>query len=176
MIVSMTGYGASEHVENGATYALEVRSFNNRYFKATVKLPERLQFLEVEVEKLLRARISRGSITYALRIKDRSESGAQALNVSALQEYVDQLTRVRVAPGVQTMIELASRSTSPGCSQTPGSATSDETGRYSISLPPGTYTLRVHASGAFPRCPATHVTVTADSRATGDIECDTGIR
>ena len=134
MIVSMTGYGAAEQVENGATYALEVRSFNNRYFKATVKLPERLQFLEVEVEKLLRARISRGSVTYALRIKDRSESGAQALNVSALQEYVDQLTRVRVAPGVQTMIELASLVALPGVCEQPGDVDRDAVLRIITAL------------------------------------------
>lgn len=119
MIVSMTGYGAAEQVENGRTYALEIRSVNNRYFKATLKLPERLQFLETEVERLLRARISRGSVTYALRVKDRNESGASALNVGALQEYVDQLTRVRVAPGVQTTIDLSSLTALPGVAEQP---------------------------------------------------------
>ncbi len=57
-----------------------------------------------------------------------------------------------------------------------GTATTTETGRYSISLPPGTYTLRVHAGGPFPRCPAIRVTVVADATVTGDIDCDTGIR
>ena len=57
-----------------------------------------------------------------------------------------------------------------------GTATTTEAGRYTILLSPGTYTLRVHADGPFPRCPALHVTVVADAFVTGDIECDSGIR
>ena len=52
MIVSMTGYGSAERCEDGLSYALEVRSLNNRYFKASIKMPDGLQFLEPEVDKM----------------------------------------------------------------------------------------------------------------------------
>ena len=49
-------------------------------------------------------------------------------------------------------------------------------GRYTLALPPGTYTLTVASPGPFPRCPTPTATVVADKLATLDIACDTGIR
>lgn len=57
-----------------------------------------------------------------------------------------------------------------------GTATTDQTGRYAISLPPGRYTVSVSSGGPFPRCPDTPVVVSAGPPTTGDIRCDTGIR
>jgi hypothetical protein len=55
-------------------------------------------------------------------------------------------------------------------------ATTDEVGRYAISLPSGEYTLRVVTDGPFPRCRDTAVSVTAGPPVSADIDCDTGIR
>jgi hypothetical protein len=60
--------------------------------------------------------------------------------------------------------------------RTAGSATTDGDGRYTITLAPGAYTLRVVTGSNFPRCSDTPVTVTAGSTTTADIDCDTGIR
>ena len=59
---------------------------------------------------------------------------------------------------------------------TTGSATTDDTGRYAISLPAGRYTLRVDVGGQFPRCPDTTVTIAPGTTTVADIDCDTGIR
>lgn len=56
------------------------------------------------------------------------------------------------------------------------SATTDPAGRYSMSLAPGSYTLRVATDGPFPACPDAQVRVTAGTPVTADILCDTGIR
>ncbi|VAX35659.1 hypothetical protein MNBD_PLANCTO03-202, partial [hydrothermal vent metagenome] len=62
MIRSMTGFGeASRHID-GVQYAVELRSLNNKYFKASIRLPERLQVFEAELESALRRRIARGSV------------------------------------------------------------------------------------------------------------------
>ncbi|MEO5679187.1 MAG: carboxypeptidase-like regulatory domain-containing protein [Acidimicrobiales bacterium] len=55
-------------------------------------------------------------------------------------------------------------------------APTDADGRYAITLPPGSFTLRVDVGGPFPRCPDTPVTVSAGAPTTADIHCDTGIR
>jgi hypothetical protein len=55
-------------------------------------------------------------------------------------------------------------------------ATTDDAGRYAISLPSGQYTLRVVTDGFLPRCPDTAVSVTGTSPVTVDIDCDSGIR
>ena len=63
MIHSMTGYGEARCDRDDVSYRVEIRSLNNRYFKAVIKLPEAFQYLETEVDKLLRSRLGRGSIT-----------------------------------------------------------------------------------------------------------------
>lgn len=106
MILSMTGYGAAECVEEGVAYVVGLRSVNNRFLKLTIKLPESLQFLEPEIEKLLKGRIGRGTVIYSLRVKDPSGSNG-GLNIPAIQDYVDRLSRVRIPEGLQGTIDLA---------------------------------------------------------------------
>lgn len=126
MIQSMTGYASAEHAADGVCYVLEIRSLNNRYLKLTTKLPEHLQFLEGDIEKLVRARLARGSIAYTLRIRADGGFAAQPINEAALQQYVDQLSRVRLPDGVQATLDLAGLAQLPGV----GSATVlDETSR-----------------------------------------------
>ncbi len=117
MILSMTGYGESQCHDDGIHYALEVRTVNNRYFKASIKLPDTLSILEPEVERLLRARLMRGSVTCTLRLRNTSAEAAQDVNVAALQRYVEQLGRVSVNGPVQ--IDLAAVLALPGVCQPP---------------------------------------------------------
>lgn len=114
MIQSMTGYGSARHVNEGVSYSAEVRSLNNRYLKLSIKLPEHLQFLESDLDRLLRRRIARGSVTFALRVRSEEDGGARPLNTAALQGYVDQLAGVRVPDGTATTIELAALANLPG--------------------------------------------------------------
>ncbi len=99
MILSMTGYGDAHCDDEGVSYALEVRSLNNRYLKTVIKLPDHLQFLEAEVERLLRERVRRGSVTYVLRVRNTSAEAAHELNTAAIRNYVDQLRAVSDAVG-----------------------------------------------------------------------------
>ncbi|GMV95972.1 MAG: YicC family protein [Phycisphaerae bacterium] len=117
MILSMTGYGEAQHSDDGVSYALELRSLNNRYFKASIKLPEQLGVFEPEVEKLLRSRLSRGSITYTLRMRDTRAEAAQEINVAAVESYVRQLGRLHAQVPVQ--IDLAAILALPGVCQPP---------------------------------------------------------
>lgn len=117
MILSMTGYGEVQHSDDGVSYALELRSLNNRYFKAAIKLPDHLSVFESEVEKLLRTKLSRGSITYSLRVRDTRADAAQEINVAAVESYVGQLGRLSTAIPVQ--IDLATILALPGVCQPP---------------------------------------------------------
>ncbi|MFA6278666.1 MAG: hypothetical protein WCS97_00870 [Candidatus Paceibacterota bacterium] len=53
---------------------------------------------------------------------------------------------------------------------------SDATGAFKFSLPPGSYTLKATGGTMLPRCNPVDVTVTANTYATANISCDTGIR
>lgn len=116
MILSMTGYGEVQHSDNGISYVLELRSLNSRYFKVSIKLPEHLSIFEPEVEKLLRAKLTRGSVFYNLRVRDTSAEAAQEINQAALKSYLDQI--LAVSPE-QAQIDVASLLDLPGVCQPP---------------------------------------------------------
>jgi uncharacterized protein (TIGR00255 family) len=130
MIHSMTGYGESQCHDDGVHYALEVRSVNNRYFKAAIKLPELLTVLEPEVEKLLRSRLGRGSVTCSLRLRDNRPDAAQDINLAALQRYLHQLGQVAMSGPVQ--IDLATVLALPGVCQPPEIDEAERERQFSI--------------------------------------------
>jgi uncharacterized protein (TIGR00255 family) len=114
----MTGYGDAQTSVDGVSYVLEIRSLNNRYFKALIKLPENLQFLEGEVERHLRARVRRGSITCVLRARTDSATEYR-INTAALQDYINQMCSVQLPEGVRPTMDLASVAAMPGVCQAP---------------------------------------------------------
>src|SRR5690349_19725686 len=95
MIVSMTGFGDATTERDGTHYAVEIRSLNNRFFKASIKLPDNVSGLEPELETLLREKLGRGSITYILKMRSESAEAAYNINTQALRAYVQQLQSVR---------------------------------------------------------------------------------
>lgn len=119
MIHTMTGFAAVQHVETGACYALEIRSLNNRYLKLSIKLPEYLQFLESHLDRLVRERIARGSITYSLRIRHEANGGAVPINVAVLQRYAEQLLKAELPEGVAATIDLGTLAALPGVCEPP---------------------------------------------------------
>ncbi len=116
MILSMTGYGSARHAENGVCHDLEVRSVNNRYLKLSIKLPDPLQFAESEVDKLLRQRLARGSVTYTLRVRGDA-TAAPPVDMAMLQQYVNVLSTVRLPSGVSAVIDLAAIAALPGVTE-----------------------------------------------------------
>ena len=46
MISSMTGFGQACSEVDGVVYTVEVRSVNNRYFKAQIRMPDMAAYLE----------------------------------------------------------------------------------------------------------------------------------
>jgi uncharacterized protein (TIGR00255 family) len=85
MINSMTGYGEAQGEVNDVSYVVEIKAVNNRYFKAIIKLPDLVAFLEEDVERLLRENLSRGTINYVLRLKDVSATALFDIDETALQ-------------------------------------------------------------------------------------------
>ena len=53
MLRSMTGYGRGEAEEKGWRYVLQVKSVNNRFLEAPLKLPSALWSKESEARALL---------------------------------------------------------------------------------------------------------------------------
>jgi len=113
MICSMTGFGEATFEEAGVVYQAEIRSVNNRYFKAAIRLPDEYAFLESDVERLLRERLTRGSITFRVFRRAIGPDAAQELNADALRSYVRQLRAV-ARDDPQLTIDLAALVALPG--------------------------------------------------------------
>ncbi len=119
MIQSMTGFGEATVVRDGVGFSVEIRSLNNRYFKAAIKLPERFQFMEADVEKLLRKHLSRGSVSFILRVRGKNAAAAFEINRDALDSYLEQIRETKLPDGVNGTVDLASLLTLPGVCEVP---------------------------------------------------------
>jgi uncharacterized protein (TIGR00255 family) len=132
MIDSMTGFGDATGERDGTHYAVEIRSLNNRFFKPIIKLPENVSGMEPEVETILRRSLSRGSITYILKMRVDSAEAAHHINVPALKAYLEQLRSVKGLDRLVT-IDLANLMQLPGVCQEPRDET-DEIARHGDTI------------------------------------------
>ena len=98
MLVSMTGFGSASADDHGMSCAVELRSVNNRFFKAVIKLPDRLAALEPEIDRILREALVRGSIVVVVSVKDHLTPSSVAINDGVLKTYVDKLEKLFEAP------------------------------------------------------------------------------
>ena len=91
MIRSMTGFGDASASDQGTAFAVEVRSVNNKYLKCNVRIPDSLQSLEPELEQIIRATVSRGSVTLTITCSMNDAGAAQKINAPALRAYAEQI-------------------------------------------------------------------------------------
>jgi len=115
MIRSMTGYGAAERTNEQVRIAVEIRTVNNRFFKANQRSPEGLGAVEVAVENLLRAAISRGTVNLNLTVEPKGAAARAPVNTAMLAAYLKDVTEFGQAhvPGfrpqdvrVEALLEL----------------------------------------------------------------------
>ena len=114
MINSMTGYGSAEGRLSGVTYAVEISTVNNRYFKATIRLPETLEYLEGDVEKQLRLEVSRGTVNCVVRQKGAPAEALFEINEKALASLMNRLSKISPAGDVERELDLAGLLALPG--------------------------------------------------------------
>ena len=94
MLRSMTGFGSASSRKDGVSLQVEIRTVNNKFYKATIRLPEPLQSLETAIDVAVSKQLSRGSVTVIVKFIDTSEHGIATINKDVLGKYVDQLKEV----------------------------------------------------------------------------------
>jgi len=115
----MTGFGDASCEAEGVHYTVEVRSLNNRYYKAMIRTPDEISGLEAELDSYLRKRITRGSVTLTVSMRYETASAAYEVNSQALQYYVNAVGEMDL-PAAQ--VELGSILALPGVIQPPQSS------------------------------------------------------
>lgn len=91
----MTGFGEASTQVDGVHLQVELRSLNNKYFKAAMRLPEVIQGLEAELEARLRHRVTRGSLTVTVKLRISDAHAASRINDAAVLAYLDHLESLR---------------------------------------------------------------------------------
>jgi len=99
MIRSMTGYGAAERVTETVRVAVEIRAVNNKFLKVTVRRPDGLGSAEAAIERQVRDRISRGTVTVNLTLEPRGAAARAPINTEVLAAYRRDLARLAAETG-----------------------------------------------------------------------------
>ena len=79
----MTGFGAATADAEGCRFSVEIKSVNNRFFKATVRVPEEMSTLETELEAAVARRLGRGSVMLLVRFVPGGSVAAVEVNPEA---------------------------------------------------------------------------------------------
>ena len=75
MIRSMTAFAGNEAEIGNLTINCELRSVNHRYCDITLKLPDRLRFIEADLRSAIAAKISRGKVECSFNYKKQAKDG-----------------------------------------------------------------------------------------------------
>ncbi len=95
MIRSMTAFASSEAQIGSLTINCELRSVNHRYCDISLKLPDRLRFLEGDIRRGITAKIKRGKIECSLNYKKHSQDEQQfKINPQAVEELLGTTAKI----------------------------------------------------------------------------------
>ncbi len=104
----MTGYGRGECVLHDRNITVELRSVNNRYLDASVKIPRSFVFVEEKLKTRIQEHISRGKLDVFVSIE--STKGEQVLvkvNPSVADAYHSALLELRDRYDLQDNISVS---------------------------------------------------------------------
>jgi len=114
LLLSMTGYGESRHVDQSVSAVVDLRAVNNRYLKVVGKYPDWMASVETEVERRVRQRVSRGTVTVAVRVRRVPRPEDYQINQVAIGSYLNQLRQVTESLGVKGMGDISHLLALPG--------------------------------------------------------------
>ena len=95
MIKSMTGYGSAKGTVDGLEITVELKSVNNRYLDAAVRLPRSFLFAEELIKARVQSHISRGKVDVFVSV-DSSQAGDMTVKVNEglLKGYMDAISHI----------------------------------------------------------------------------------
>ncbi|MHC4840739.1 MAG: YicC/YloC family endoribonuclease [Planctomycetota bacterium] len=88
----MTGFGRATSSVEGGSVTVEIKTVNNRFLKTSLRLPDLFSSLEPEVEKSIRSKMARGSVTCQLQYERLRSGGDFKLDRELLDMLFEQLS------------------------------------------------------------------------------------
>ena len=101
----MTAYAAGERNTPWGVLGCELRAVNHRFLEVGVRLPEELRTYEPPLRERVSARVARGKLELAMRLRAPDAAGGLHVN----EELVDELARINLGltskfPGLRTSL------------------------------------------------------------------------
>ena len=109
MLLSMTGFGHSSSDDGGVHVSTEIKSVNNRYLKLSVRMPDTVARFEADIEKLIRSRVTRGSVQLSIRVRFVGGQSEHRIDGELLRGYQDQLKSLSSgdeSPRIENLLAL----------------------------------------------------------------------
>lgn len=96
MIKSMTGFGRSENTDGVHNFTVEVKTLNHRYNDIIIKMPKHINYVEENVKKIIKGKISRGRVEVYISLEYEDDSNIDVrVNVPLARAYkkaLDEMT------------------------------------------------------------------------------------
>jgi uncharacterized protein (TIGR00255 family) len=107
MLISMTGYGKAEKLDNGSRYTVELRSVNSRFNEVSLKCPKHIYTREYEIKEIIRKKISRGKVSVLITKDESDYSNSEVkLDETELSNQIVILKKIRKKLNLKDKIKL----------------------------------------------------------------------
>ena len=83
---SMTGFGKANYTDEDFNIEIQLRSVNNRFLDLKLYTPNELNFLEIQIRKLIQSKITRGTLEVRVNYRDTRTSDA-TIDYNKLEMY-----------------------------------------------------------------------------------------
>ncbi|HEX7896437.1 MAG TPA: YicC/YloC family endoribonuclease [Planctomycetota bacterium] len=102
----MTGFGSASQRDRRFEVDVEARSVNHRFLVLKQSLPDEFARHEGELERVVRDRLGRGSVTVRVSVKAAAAEGPSLPDVKLLKETAKRLRDVQKAVGIKGDLSL----------------------------------------------------------------------
>lgn len=96
---SMTGFGLACQERDGERIEVEIRTVNHRSLKISSRIPDALTPHALEIERILKEDVSRGSVLLDVRVAAAAAAPATRLNLPVIRAYAEALRDLRAELG-----------------------------------------------------------------------------
>ena len=97
---SMTGFGNAQGKKGKLDVSIEIRSVNHRFFSLKQSVPDALTRYEGDIERFLRQKVGRGSLTLSVSVKALHPPGPVLPEPKIVEEFLRRLRRLQKAAGI----------------------------------------------------------------------------
>jgi uncharacterized protein (TIGR00255 family) len=122
---SMTGFGRASGRGRRLDIDVEARSVNHRFLSVKVSLPEELSRYEGDVDRLVRSRMSRGSVNIAVTMKKTGPDPALTPDARQIRDFYKRLDAIRKSLKIKEPVPFQAVLSAPPVWASPASASND---------------------------------------------------